>query len=518
MTRLVKFTWLWVIVVGLAAAGCEGLAGEPQVVATLPPESVSSSGVPDIAGVAQVTPDAALGARIYAENCTRCHGITGRGDGEMVQSGQVVMPVDFTNPAVAQNARPEDWYQVITEGRLDKLMPPWKDALSEAERWAVTNYLFTLSANQQLVTGPVSGQIVNGTAGGVIPGGMSVTLHIIDQHARNDETREAVVNPDGSFRFDDIPLQANKGYAITTEYQGGQFVSNVLPGDPTAGGITLDVPIYDFSSDPSIVTIDRMVAQVSVENNRLQVTQIISLVNNSDRAYRAADGQSSVQFALPAGAQPNTAMNQGGRFVYGADGATITDTVPVMPNAEHTIHLAYSLPYTDGMSLQQPFTYAVSQGYDILLDTPGVTLEGDGIEARGGIDANHGAMMRFTNSNALPAGANLSFTVSGTPILAPEQAVVSNPPTTPILPLLFIGAGVLTIGAAGALYWVERRRTPLPAAAGITDAQTRINDLVREIAALDVEFQAKRIKNKVYQSQRSALKSELMKLVKEKEA
>jgi mono/diheme cytochrome c family protein len=128
-------------------AGCSGLAGEPRIVATLPPQ-------PTVAPPAQ-QPDVALGARLYAQHCTQCHGASGAGDGALVQSGQIKQaPRSFLDPQTASSQTPADWFTTITNGRIENLMPPWKDKLNEAERWAVAYYTYTLSYQpDQLATG-----------------------------------------------------------------------------------------------------------------------------------------------------------------------------------------------------------------------------------------------------------------------------------------------------------------------------------------------------------------------------
>ena len=42
-------------------------------------------------------PDIAAGAQIFAQNCVRCHGAGGEGNGELVKSGQVPPPLSFTD-------------------------------------------------------------------------------------------------------------------------------------------------------------------------------------------------------------------------------------------------------------------------------------------------------------------------------------------------------------------------------------------------------------------------------------
>ncbi len=137
-----RFRWRIVSLIGIALlfTSCSGLAGEPQIVSTMPPVTATPALTPPTD-----PPDMALGAQVFATNCTRCHGTAGKGDGELVQNGQVPSPGDFTNPATSGAQPPLGYYSVITNGNLDKLMPPWKDALSDRERWSVALYTYTLS-------------------------------------------------------------------------------------------------------------------------------------------------------------------------------------------------------------------------------------------------------------------------------------------------------------------------------------------------------------------------------------
>lgn len=135
--RLLSF--LIVIVAGVA---CTGLASEPEIVSTVPARATSRPAVPE-------TFDNLVslehGVAVFAENCIRCHGITGAGDGEMVLNGKVQNVPDFTDPLKIQELSLQEWFDTITNGRLDALMPPWKDALSAKDRWAVALYTYTLA-------------------------------------------------------------------------------------------------------------------------------------------------------------------------------------------------------------------------------------------------------------------------------------------------------------------------------------------------------------------------------------
>ncbi len=90
-----------------------------------------------------VPPDVENGKAIYQEKCAACHGESGLGDGP--QAIQLPNPPSpLSAPEVWQNSTPAQWYQVVTQGRLDRFMPPF-GSLSDRQRWDVVAYLYTLS-------------------------------------------------------------------------------------------------------------------------------------------------------------------------------------------------------------------------------------------------------------------------------------------------------------------------------------------------------------------------------------
>lgn len=132
------------MILALVLVGCSGLGGEPRIVATLPPAT-------PIADAPTTPPDLARGAVLFAANCTRCHGTGGAGDGELIGVGEGQIPTrprSFLDSATTAEQTPLDWYLTITNGKLEVLMPPWKDALTADDRWAVALYTYTLHYTQ----------------------------------------------------------------------------------------------------------------------------------------------------------------------------------------------------------------------------------------------------------------------------------------------------------------------------------------------------------------------------------
>jgi len=124
----------------LFLAACSGLSSEPRIVASIPPPTAAPAEV----GFPLSPPDIARGALLFAENCTDCHGPRGAGDGPLVQTGQVGNAGNFTTADAAWVQRPVEWFNTITQGRIENLMPPWQSALTEAERWDVAYFTYTL--------------------------------------------------------------------------------------------------------------------------------------------------------------------------------------------------------------------------------------------------------------------------------------------------------------------------------------------------------------------------------------
>jgi mono/diheme cytochrome c family protein len=88
------------------------------------------------------------GKRIYRENCTPCHGESGKGDGVGAQS-LPVRPADHTNSAAMASRTDAFLRDVINNGGsatgLSSFMPAWKGILKEDEIRDLVDYIRTLA-------------------------------------------------------------------------------------------------------------------------------------------------------------------------------------------------------------------------------------------------------------------------------------------------------------------------------------------------------------------------------------
>ncbi|MCC6616259.1 MAG: cytochrome c [Anaerolineae bacterium] len=534
---------LFLSLVALALASCQGLAGEPRVVATLPPQAPSAA-----LSVPQEAPDLALGAQVYAANCTRCHGVTGQGDGEFVLSGQIPSIIDFTDPATIEGKTPADYFQIVTEGRMDLLMPPWADKLSETERWAVANYVYNLSSSEPAqvaqaqptaapatgaevqtteepspgaevqtteepgATGVVSGQLTNGTAGGSIPDGQVVRLFAVDAQFES-QIFETTANADGSFRLEDIPMRSDLQYVLTAEYNDIRFMSEFATIDDSTTELTLPISIYETSNDPSIIQIDAILNQVIAADGGLQVVQVVSYTNTSDHVFLNVtdDGATSVSIAVPDGAiyQNFTSSD----YVVSEDGSQVFDTQPVLPGEQHLMHVAFGMPYPNNQAtVAQVIPYAVDGSYEVLVASGGLTVAGDLLAEQGMRQVGSSTMMSYAGQMSTPPETSVSYVVSGAPVADASTQTSSAVTSDNLVSYVLIIFGVLAIVLAAFLFLRDRRARPLgPVIVATAEAQS----LIEQIATLDRDHDAGKVTHKAYERKRAALKAQLAELMRD---
>jgi mono/diheme cytochrome c family protein len=136
-----------IALIGLAVSACNfTLAAD----ITPPPDYVPPAPQPTLGALFPADPpDVHNGASIYVEDCQPCHGEIGLGDGP--QGQQLPVPVAALGlPEIARKASPARWFTVVTQGNLDRFMPPFV-SLSDQERWDVVAYALSLHATPEQI-------------------------------------------------------------------------------------------------------------------------------------------------------------------------------------------------------------------------------------------------------------------------------------------------------------------------------------------------------------------------------
>lgn len=128
----------------LALSGCISLADD----ITPPPGYKTPTPRPTMGPLYPANPPSAQrGAEIYAEKCAPCHGDTGLGNGP--DSANLPNPVPaLAAYEIAKNASPAAWFTIVTQGNIEKFMPPF-NSLTEQQRWDVVAFAQGLNADEE---------------------------------------------------------------------------------------------------------------------------------------------------------------------------------------------------------------------------------------------------------------------------------------------------------------------------------------------------------------------------------
>ena len=85
--------------------------------------------------------DVVSGRVIYSTICIRCHGIDGKGEGQMKFTPPAA---DLTSPAV-QSKLDARLFKSVHDGKSNTAMGAWREALSDDEIWDVLAYVRSLA-------------------------------------------------------------------------------------------------------------------------------------------------------------------------------------------------------------------------------------------------------------------------------------------------------------------------------------------------------------------------------------
>jgi len=141
--------------------------------------------------------------------------------------------------------------------------------------------------------GVITGQVVNGTENGGSVEGTEVTL-LIYIDATLAETRDTTADDEGRFRFEDIVI--GYSYIVSAKYMGVDYYYPVEfePGNNTA---FIEVGVCDTTASDDSIVISLCHTIVTMEEEKIKVTQVFWLFNDSDRTYVGTDN--ILVFSLP---------------------------------------------------------------------------------------------------------------------------------------------------------------------------------------------------------------------------
>lgn len=506
----------------------------------------------------------AEGALLYEENCARCHGDAGQGDGPDA-AGLQSPPADLTDQSIMTSATSNLIYSAIKGGVLPS-MPGFGGQLSGNEIAALTAYVRTLTfvnSNAQALSrtpvesaaimnsaypapayplpaypapeaiptaiptpaslGTVTVKLLNGSFSPV-PSDAVVTLYAFDETSVTFSTT-LTYGENGVYTFEQVELTPEWTFMAAVGYAGGLYGSDVVVAKAGMDQMALQATVYETTTDTSVLMVDR--AHILLEfpaPNILQVVEVFIISNPTNQAVIASEmGGPVVHFPLPAGAA-NLEFQDGGlgeRYLEVPGG--FADTFNVLPGmGEYQVVFGFTIPYDKELSFEQLVPMPTS-AVVVMLPDMGVKLKGEIFED-GGLRDFQGISYQMYNGRALLAGDQLLFHLSGRPKNS-GSILTSGSTMNLVIGLGGFGLALVAIGV-----WLLRRSKAYgselgeagsaengveDASGAVTDAlaQNDPNILMDAIIALDDLYQAGKLPEDAYQRRRAELKDKLKNLL-----
>jgi hypothetical protein len=351
--------------------------------------------------------------------------------------------------------------------------------------------------------GTVYGTVENGSGGG-LPEGLGVTFYGYDQFEEVIKLTTQV-GENGRFVFEGVNLTENFIYFTLVDYRDTTYGSEFHIAGPDETDVDLSVVIYDTTTDPSNLVVDRL--HVFFTYPTPEVVRVIHSLTISNLGNEAVipsgEAEATVEFILPEGAT-NLIFEQGeiGQ-PYIATTNGFGDTAPIVPGTGvYQLLYAYELPYNRQMEWVQPFTLPTDV---VVLFVPegGLKVESEQLTASGSEILND-VVYRVYVGGEMVAGDVLQVEISGRNPSAGSGLALSADTTS-----LVVGALGLALTTVGVWWWFRTGQD----SGRLTDRSETPESIMDEIIALDEAYEAGQIEEAVYQAKRTQLKAHLRELV-----
>ena len=358
-------------------------------------------------------------------------------------------------------------------------------------------------------TGEVMGTIVNQNTGDTVSEQLDVMLHVLDQNYAEAGMLHGQSETNGTFLFADAPFEANLQYAVMTTFDGVTYFSDVVPADMTSMRVSVDVPVYESTSDTASVQVDQMHVLFDFAEDGMETKEIYILSNTGERTvkdvYQLEDNMTAaLEFPLPSDAD-FIFFKPGDQDRFVKLGGGFADTYPILPGAGSAqIMVSYLTPFSDGR------TYSYTAPLNILSlnllvgEDANVTLQGEGLAGPERMTLEDGKSYLVYSHVNLGAGESLSITFTGNGEASKTQGTT--------VPPLAMGVAVLGLAVMGYGIWWWRKSDNVQSDDGQSD-DASLDELIFEIAQLDEKREQGNLSVEEHQRQRQELMARAKRLL-----
>jgi hypothetical protein len=344
-------------------------------------------------------------------------------------------------------------------------------------------------------SGRITGSVSNGSQQDTIMAGFDIEVQKFSG-ANLLDTVQTQTDEKGRFDFQDLETDPNFAYYLRAVYKEIGYSSEAIVLDADNSSKSINLKVYEKSDDPSKVLIINYHIIIRREPVGLEVQEILSVRNGEPYTYVGIGG-STLEVTLPEEAE-NFSLGSGYEWIdYSILDNTVKFSVPVDPDEVSIVY------YYDLKVDEQSYEFTRKMDYhaeklDIILVVPGAGMRSEQLDI-GQPFTIEGQVYDHLFGENLKQDSSLNLIIEKLPVMG----------------INFLKAGLLAgfafvISAVLIFISVFVKHNLRAELGGGEHLPVRKEVLIKEIAALDDDFDKGAVKEDAYKSEREKKKIDLL--------
>jgi mono/diheme cytochrome c family protein len=439
------------------------------------------------------------GKELFVGNrCVNCHTI---GRGRYVGPDLYKVNERYTKEEIINwMVNSQQIYQVkgkvpINEGYPP--MPPMNVNPDQAEQ--IHDYLteFQIPKNR-LEKGKIKGVVVNKSLSqNVSELDIKLTSYMGD---KSREEYSVKSNSKGQYIFED--LRWDRSYIISLMYKGVEYATGKIVFTPEESIKAFDLPVFDTSTDDSLVIQDSSHIIIEIQEDRASVAELSVFSNGSNSVFIGNDineeKRETLRFDIPNNADAIQFHHGISEQTSVLEDGKLISTQSVQPGISRII-FSYQIPINRETKINRKLNYLTNSQL-ILVSDNGYETNVEGLEGGEQVDMHNKKFLKWSGNN-LKKGHEIKINISK-PIIV-----------TDYVKWIVLLVVIILIGASIGYSFYRKNRIEVQIDNHDINLESLKDSLIRDIAKLDDMFEAKDIGEQEYKKLREEKKAKLLELI-----
>ena len=229
------------------------------------------------------------------------------------------------------------------------------------------------SAVGQSDIGKIEGQVIDKQRN--LPLSQQLVVLQIRREGEDVQRRETTTDDNGSYIFDNLSTAFDVHYAVSTNYEGKEYIEQDLVLSEWLPNITVNIEIGAFTDDPSQVKIRSHTLIIGpppadhAPDGAVSVLELIQVENTSELSFQTLiDNQpAGMYFNLPNGHE-NLQLDQTSKQELGLNANRLIANQPLAPGT-HQVGYSYLMHVVNSdLALSRKLTFDTAQSYVFITD------------------------------------------------------------------------------------------------------------------------------------------------------